>query len=224
MLRVAITGGLGSGKSTVAALFAQRGAHVTSSDEVARTLMQPGEDVYHRIVERFGSSVVREDGGLDRARLSKLAFQDGRVQELEAIIHPAVLAWQNEWMRTIAASDAQAIVMVESALVFEMYRDHPEKVRERFDRIVLVVATHATQKRRFVARIAKSQPEPMTEQRQTALEEDAERRLSLQMPEEHKRLQSDFVISNDGVLADLEVAVSEIWNKLQTEAQHIASK
>src|ERR1700753_275773 len=99
MLRVGLTGGLGSGKSTVAGMFADLGAAVIGADQLGRELMQPGEPVYAAIVERLGQSVVRGDGSLDRSALAALAFQHHQADALNHIVHPAVVAAQQEWMR-----------------------------------------------------------------------------------------------------------------------------
>lgn len=227
MLRVAITGGPGSGKSTIAALFAQRGAHVVSSDDVARRLMQPGQEVYRRIVEHFGDGVVRSDGTLDRSRLAQLAFQDGRVRELEVIVHPAVLAWQSAWAQELERSDPASVAMVESALVFESgytALKSGDVTLQRFDRIVLVAAPDALKRARFIERAAKASSEPLSEERRTALEADAERRLALQIPDAEKAPRCDFVITNDGSLAKAEKAVDDIWIMLKTEASGTAPK
>ncbi len=98
MLRVGLTGGLGSGKSTVAAIFQELGAAVISADQLGRQLMQPGEAVYAAIVETFGQAVVRADGSLDRKALAELAFQHNRADTLIHIVHPAVIAAEEEWM------------------------------------------------------------------------------------------------------------------------------
>ena len=92
MLRVGLTGGLGSGKSTVAAMLRELGAEVIEADELGRALMEPGQPVYAEIVRVFGPEVVGPDGRLNRARLAELAFQGGRLNELNAIVHPAVIA------------------------------------------------------------------------------------------------------------------------------------
>ena len=83
MLRVGLTGSLGSGKSTVAAMLRELGAHVIEADELGRALMEPGQPVYSSIVEHFGQQVVSPDGQLNRARLAELAFREGRIEELE---------------------------------------------------------------------------------------------------------------------------------------------
>lgn len=221
MLRVAITGGLGSGKSTVARMFTARGAHVVSSDEVARRLMNPGESVYAAIVAKFGKDVLQADGTLDRSQLAKIAFGGGRAKELEAVVHPAVLVWQSDWVRELEKSDPQGVAMVESALVFEsdytglLYGG----VKKRFDRIILVIASDEAKRRRFVERsiVAGSS---LTEE---LLEADAERRLALQISDAEKAKNSDFIVENNGKIDDLKPKIDEIWHTLQTEAAATAS-
>src|SRR5471032_3408966 len=115
MLRVALTGGLGAGKSTVARLFRVLGAHVFSSDEMAREMMQPGLPVYKAIVDRFGLQVVLPNGELDRPALARIAFGEGRVEELNSIVHPAVIARQATLNAAIAAGQRGAVIIIESA-------------------------------------------------------------------------------------------------------------
>src|SRR6516225_4125649 len=97
MLKVGLTGGLGSGKSTVAAMLRELGAHVIEADELGRNLMEPGHAVYDEIVRLFGPEVIGPDGRLNRARLAKLAFEENRLNDLNAIVHPAVIAEQKGW-------------------------------------------------------------------------------------------------------------------------------
>src|SRR6202453_517960 len=101
MLRVGLTGGLGSGKSTVAGIFQELGAAVISADQLGRQLMQPGEPVYAAIVKAFGQGVVRSDGSLDRKALAELAFQHNQADKLNRIVHPAVVAAQQDWTRGV---------------------------------------------------------------------------------------------------------------------------
>jgi len=105
MLRVGLTGGLGSGKSTAGRMFRELGAHVLEADAIGRAMMRPGEAVYEGIVGHFGVGVVGADGELDRGVLARLAFGDGRVEELNAIVHPAVIARQEEMMEEIAGRE-----------------------------------------------------------------------------------------------------------------------
>jgi len=123
VLRVGLTGGLGSGKSTVAAELRRLGAQVIEADELGRALMEPGQAVYAEIVRVFGPEVVGADGRLNRARLAELAFGEGRLDELNAIVHPAVIRAQQRWMEDVFARDSAAVAVVESALIFEVERD-----------------------------------------------------------------------------------------------------
>lgn len=220
MLRVALTGGLGAGKSTAGAMFRALGAHVLSSDEMAREMMQPGQQVYSAIVERFGAGIVLPEGTLDRAALARIAFVDGRVEELNAIVHPAVIAWQSEIIAAIAASGPGAVVMVESALIFETKHSGEESWRRRFDKVVLVTAPEELQVARFVARAGKAD---MNEIERETLAEEARRRLAKQIPEEQKAAMSDYVLTNNGPKTELEWQVDQLWPILQAAAQERAS-
>src|SRR5579875_2821849 len=139
MLRVGLTGELGSGKSTVAQMLAQRGAIVLSSDEMGRAMMQPGQPAFAQILRRFGLSVLSRDGTLNRSALAKLAFdpQHPRVEELNAIIHPAVIAAQAEKISELERTNPHAIVVIESALIFSTKHAPGRGWAERFDCIVL---------------------------------------------------------------------------------------
>ena len=207
MLRVGLTGGLGSGKSTVAAMLARRGAKVFSADEIGRSLMQPGEDVFAAIVQHFGTGVVREDGTLDRAELARLAFSGGRIEELNAIVHPATIARQEELVQAVFAAEAEAIVVIESALIFETL--HGGKWRERFDRLVLVTAPDWLKVERFVSRSGAGD--------RALLEAEAHRRLARMMGDDVKAPQCDFVIANVGSLEQLEEQVEELWGELRAK-------
>jgi dephospho-CoA kinase len=237
MLRVGLTGGLGSGKSTAARLFAAHGAHVLQSDAIGRELMEPNQSVYAAIADHFGKSVVSPDGRLDRAALAKIAFADGRVDELNAIVHPAVIARQAELAEAIGASDPHAIVMVESALIFETkygetkygetkYSETGRNISEspaegnwhsRFDKIILVTAPEEVKIARFVARSAASTP--LTEERRAELEAEARRRLAQQLSDERKSALCDYVLTNGGALQELEWQVDQLWPILQAAAQ-----
>jgi dephospho-CoA kinase len=232
MLRVGLTGGLGSGKSTAARLFASLGAHVLNADVIGRELMQPGQSVYADIVAHFGEGVVLADGNLDRRALAQIAFADRRVEELNAIVHPAVIDRQAELSQKIFAQDVYAVVMVESALIFETnYSEtNPREPNagktvdrfggatwsSRFDRIILVTAPEETKIARFVARSGSG--EEMTPTRRVELEAEAQRRLAQQIPDEQKSALCDYVLSNGGALTELEWQVDQLWPILQTAA------
>ena len=209
MIRIGLTGGLGSGKTTVAGIFASLGAHVLSADEIARGLMQPGQPVFAAIVKTFGPAVVREDGTLNRAELARLAFEGGRIEELNAIVHPATIKRQEELVHEITARDPIAIIVVESALIFETR--HSRGWRGRFDKLILVRATEEQKIARYVARMFAHGGDP------EQLEADARLRLSKLIADDRKAAQCDFVILNDGTLDRLRQQVEKVWAKLKQQ-------
>lgn len=227
MLLVGLTGGLGSGKSTAACLFEALGAVVLQSDAIGRELMEPGQGVYAAIVDHFGKDVVLPDGRLDRSALAKIAFVDGRVEELNAIVHPAVIARQVELSEAIFQSDRRAVVIVESALIFETRYSETSyggthatggaPWKKRFDKIVLVTAPEEVKIARFVARCAAG--EPITSERQAKLEAEARLRLSQQIPDEQKSVLCDYVLTNGGPLKELEWQVDQLWPILKAAAE-----
>lgn len=216
MLRVGLTGDLGSGKSTVAKMLAVRGAIVLSSDDMARAMMQPGEPVYAAIVKRFGPQVVSADGTLDRKKLARLAFDPAhpRVEELNAIIHPAVLSAQAQQLEQIARENPNAIVVIESALIFTTKAgDRPW--HERFDCIVLVTAPEDQKIARFIERA--SQGRHLSSEERSALEADARQRLARQRITEEQTSQC-LVIENKGSFAELEQQTDRVWRTLKSRA------
>lgn len=217
MLRVGLTGGLGSGKSTVAAIFREQGFHVLEADAIARELMQPGQSVYQAIVAHFGPAVVIPNGELDRSRLAQLAFGEGRLDELNRIVHPPVIAEQERRSRAIFAADPHAAVIVESALIFEAeaWGTVPEW-RRRFDRIVLVTAPDELKIHRFVARIL---PPDATLEMRASAEEGARARLAAQLPDSAKASRSDYAIDNSGSLDVTHSQVERIAAELRAAAR-----
>jgi dephospho-CoA kinase len=216
MLRVGLTGGLGSGKSTAARLFAELGALVLQSDAIGREMMEPGEAVYAAIVAHFGESVVSDDGRLDRQALARIAFAEGRVEELNAIVHPAVIARQAELGEAIFASEPEAVVIVESALIFETNYGGEGRWKSRFDRIILVAAPEELKIQRFVARAAAEAQ--ISETRRAELEAEARRRLAQQIPDGQKSAHCDYVLTNGGALTELEWQVDQLWPILKAAA------
>jgi dephospho-CoA kinase len=217
MLRVALTGGLGAGKSTAGRMFRALGAHVLSSDEMGRQLMQPGQPVYAAIVQNFGSGVELPGGGLDRAALARLAFTDGRAEELNAIVHPAVISQQAEIIGRIAHEDPAAVVMVESALVFETLHGGMGGWSQRFDKVVLVTAPDDVKIARFVHRAAKGAQ--LSDEQRATLEAEARSRLAQQIPDEKKAALSDYVLTNAGPQTELEWQVDQLWPILSVQAR-----
>lgn len=225
MLRVGLTGSLGSGKSTVAAMLRELGAQVIEADELGRGLMEPGHAVYSEIVRVFGPEVVGADGTLNRPALARMAFEEGRLQELNAIVHPAVIAAQQRWMEQVFKRDPAAVAVVESALIFEVERDarargEQEGVladwRNRFDRIVVLTAPDDVKVSRYVARVVSAAADP-EKARETATR-DARVRLAQQIPDAEKIVRADFVIENTGDVAALRTEVESLWGRLRAES------
>jgi dephospho-CoA kinase len=223
MLRVGLTGGLGSGKSTVARLFAKRGAHILEADAIGREMMQPGQPVYDAVVQRFGSAVLLPDGQLDRPALARIVFEQGRFEELNAIVHPPVIARQAELAENIFNKDRDAVVMVESALIFETkYSEarHTDPTstaaipwKARFDCILLVTAPEEVKIERYLQRISGGMP--LSPERRAQLSADARSRLAQQIPDEQKIPLCDFVLHNGSSLEELEEQVNELWPLLE---------
>src|SRR5580698_5522352 len=194
MLRVGLTGGLGSGKSTVAARLRELGAEVIEADELGRALMEPGQAVHAEIARVFGPEVVSPDGRLNRSKLAELAFTGGRLHDLNAIVHPAAIAAQRAWMDKVFARNPSAVAVVESALVFEVERDARERGehegvlsdwRHRFDRVIVVTAPDDVKVARYAAKLSKSSPssdagDPAQSNARAAAEKDARSRLARQ--------------------------------------------
>src|SRR5258708_18891599 len=110
MLRAGLTGGIACGKTAVAEMFAGLGAYILNADTLAHELYRPGAPVYHELVKRFGREIVKPDGAIDRARLAVLAFDDGRVAQLNHIVHPAGIARHQELMAALGPNDLSAVV------------------------------------------------------------------------------------------------------------------
>jgi dephospho-CoA kinase len=221
MLRVGLTGGLGSGKSTVAAMLRELGADVIESDELGRALMEPGQPAFSQIVRVFGDTVIMPDGHLNRARLAEFAFNGGRVKELNAIVHPVVIEAQRQWMNQVFARDPAAVAVIVSALIFEVERDAQAggpaqsaftDLRERIDRIILVTAPDDAKIARYVARIS-----PAPEKREAA-EADACSRLAHQIPDSEKAPRADYLLENTGDIAALRCQVTELWPRLRQQS------
>lgn len=203
MLRVGLTGGVACGKSTVAKMFADLGANITDADAIAHQLYRPGHEVLRELVRHFGSEILKADGELDRAKLATLVFDGGRVEELNKIVHPAVIRQQHEWMRSLGEKDPHAVAIVEAALILEA------GVKEHFDRIIVVTCTPAQKVARFAQRSGVSE---------VAARAEVERRTKAQMPDEEKAGHADFVIDNSGAAEQTQRQVQRIYSELKALA------
>src|SRR6185437_531278 len=208
MLRVGLTGELGSGKSTVARMLAAHGAVVLSSDEMGRAMMQPGHPAFAQIVERFGPAILKPDGTLNRHALARLAFDQNnpRIEELNAIIHPAVITAQAEQVAELARRQPHAIIVVESALIFSTKHTPQGGWRSRFDCIILVTAPDDTKIDRFIQRTAPGSSD-------AHLRDDARLRLEAQRATIPTDIPS-YTLENDGSISDLQRNVDALWSQL----------
>ena len=201
MLKLGLTGGIASGKSAVGEMFVELGAHLIQSDAIAHWLMEPGRPVYEAVVRKFGTGIVNADGTINRPKLAEAAFgatagAAPRVKELNAIVHPAVVAHENEWIKDIGARDPKAIAIVEAALILEA------GTADRFD--YLVVVTCRPEQR--VERLARRLGIP-----EDAARAEVGRRMGAQIPDEEKIRAADFVIDNSGSLEATERQVREVF-------------
>jgi dephospho-CoA kinase len=179
-------------------MFAALGAHTLRADAVAHQLMTPGEPLYERILDCFGTGILELDGTIGRPKLASVAFP-ARIAELNAIVHPAVLAFEDRWMREVGGIDPAAVAICEAALLIEAGG------LARYDKLIVVTCTLEQKILRFAQR-AKIGPE--------AARDEVQRRMAAQMPEEEKAKLADFVIDNSGSREDAAQQVDKIWRKL----------
>jgi dephospho-CoA kinase len=204
MLKVGLTGGVACGKSTVAKMFADLGAQVADADVIAHELYRPGQDVYRELVKRFGQEIVKPDAEIDRAKLATAAFDGGRVEELNKIVHPAVIRQQDRWMRELSARDPYSVAIVEAALIFEA------GVNDHFDKIMVVTCKPAQKVTRFAERTGRNQADARA---------DVDRRTKAQIPDEEKVHRADFVIDNSGSVEETRHQVQRIYAQLEILAK-----
>jgi dephospho-CoA kinase len=222
VLKVGLTGGIASGKSIVGEMFVALGAHLIQADLIAHDLMQPGKPVYDEVVRHFGREILNPDLSVNRAKLAEAAFGSvapapatarlpsaafappSRVDELNHIVHPAVIRAQDEWMEQMGRQDPQAVAIVEAALILE------SGAAGDFDRLIVVTCTDEQR----IARFAKRQR--LTTQ---AAREEVVRRMAAQLPEATKIEAADFVIDNSGALDRTHEQVRNLWPKLVQAAR-----
>jgi dephospho-CoA kinase len=208
-LRVGLTGGIASGKSTVGEMFVALGAYLLQADEIAHELMQPGEAVYQEVVRHFGPGILDPDGRVNRPRLAEAAFGSGgetdlsrpsRVQELNQIVHPAVVRKQEEWMEEVGRRDPHSIALVEAALILEA------GAAGSFDRLVVVTCRPEQRIERWAHRLNVDQ--------ETARRE-VTRRMAAQFSDAEKIKAAHYVIDNSGSLAETRGQVETVFRELR---------
>jgi dephospho-CoA kinase len=197
MLRVALTGGIATGKSYCLARFASFGVPVIDADQLARDAVAPGSRALEEVAARFGAVILKPDGSLDRSALGRIVFNDRAARaDLEAIVHPEVYRRISEWLATLPPRTRVAIADI--PLIFETGHTHD------FDRVVVVACDPREQLRRIIARDGLS-------------ERDARARLDSQWPIEEKEARADYVIKTDGTVADTDSQVRTVYELLSAE-------
>lgn len=198
MLLVGLTGGIGSGKTTVARMLEARGAVVFDADLLARDAVEPGTPGYRQVVERFGPNVLEPGGGVDREALAAVVFADPAARrDLEAILHPEIRRLFAE--STEAYRETDAVVVFSAPLLVET------GMHTAFEALVVVSAPIEMQVRRLM--------------RDRGMSETAVRdRIAAQLPIEEKAEAADILIDNDGTLEELEGQVDRLWTELRARA------
>jgi dephospho-CoA kinase len=206
LLKVGLTGGIASGKSTVGEMFVRLGAHLIQADAISHQLMQPGQAVYAEVVRHFGKAILNPDGTVNRARLAEAAFgspgSPSRVEELNRIVHPAVVRRQEEWMDEVGHKDDSAIAMVEAALILEA------GVKDHFDRLIVVTCSPEQRVQRWARRFNVDEESARAE---------ITRRMAAQLSDEKKIEAADYIIHNSGSLDETAAQVRGIYGLLKQE-------
>lgn len=198
MLRIAITGGVAEGKTTVLRIFESLGAYTLSSDQLAAMLLLPGTEVWEQLVREFGQAITAADGMLRRERLAALAFGEPAVRRrLNRIIHPAVVRALHSQLKSLAPS--QALILIEVPLLIEV------ALQDYFDAVVVVQATPALQRQRLLERGI-----PPVQAQQI---------LCAQLPTRCKTVFADWVIRTHRTLESVEAQTRRIWRLLTQNHQ-----
>jgi dephospho-CoA kinase len=195
MLKVAVTGGAGSGKTVVCDCLRPLGAHVISLDELAREAVKPDSPVLGAILNHFGRSILKANGSLDRSKLRGIITKDAQERKVvERLTHPEILRLFEERVAAIEPRHEDAIVVVEVPLLIEL------GMQDQFDVVILVEAGSDQQKGRLMAR--------------NGVSTEAQALMGIQMAAEEKRPYADYIVENRGLLEELEAAVREIYTKI----------
>lgn len=203
MLRVGLTGNIASGKSTVSRVWARLGARVIDADELARRAVEPGSRGLRRLVEVFGPEILDEAGRLDRGAMRRLVFADPAARRrLEAVVHPEVARLRAE-AEAALAEDGADIVVSEIPLLFEV------GLESSFDIVVLVEADVERRLERLVRTRGLDRAEAL-------------RMIEAQMPSEAKHAGADYIIRNDGSVAELEAEAERVWRRIEARARSSA--
>ena len=196
MLKVGLTGGIASGKSTVSEAFARLGAKVLDADKVAREVVLPGQPAWLKLQQAFGPEFFLPDGEVNRSKLRRLVFADPEERgKLNAIVHPEVMREIDFRFEQLTSSAEHAVVLVDIPLLIEV------GVAHRFDKLVVVYANESVQVMRLMQRDGLSR-------------EEARQGLSVQIDLREKARKADFVIDNSGTPGETQVQVEKVWQEL----------
>jgi dephospho-CoA kinase len=199
VLLVGLTGGIGSGKSTVAAMLERRGAVIIDADDLARRAVEPWTAGHERLVDAFGSDVVTPDGQIDRERLAEIVFADPAARRrLESIVHPEVARLFSDSIGPYRDTDRIVVYLV--PLLVE------QSLESAFDVVVAISASPEIREARL------SNARGMSR-------EDVRGRMAAQLSDEERKRAAHVVIENEGSIEDLERAVDDLWNDLQHRAR-----
>jgi dephospho-CoA kinase len=197
VLRIGLTGGIGSGKSTVSALLAQRGAWVVDADRIAREVLEPGTPGLAAVAEAFGGGVLAADGSLDRPALAAVVFSDPEARRrLDGIVHPLV---RHRTAELVAAAPEDAVVVNDVPLLVETGQ------AASYDLVLVVEADPETRVARLVQR--------------GLTEDDARARMAAQASDEQRRAVADVVLDNSGTTEQLAEQVERFWAERVEPAQ-----
>jgi dephospho-CoA kinase len=192
-MKVGLTGGIGAGKSTVADLFARRGAVVIRADELARQVIEKSTPGFDKVVSRFGNNILDEDGNIDRAKLATIVFSEQKsLEDLENIIHPLV---REETNRIISRQTPETIIINEIPLLLE------KQMQSLFDCLIIVISSEKNRLARLV--------------NNGFTQDQVKARMAKQVDDETRKASADYLIVNDGDLNQLEKDVEKIWQSLQ---------
>jgi dephospho-CoA kinase len=199
MLRVGLTGSIGVGKSFVSGVLAELGCRVLDADETAREVVTPGSPALRDVVAAFGTGMIRDDGSLDRPKLGAVVFTDAdKRAELNSILHPYIIAKQDERLRELEAIDPEGIAIVDAALMIE------SGGYKRFDKLIVVHCRPDVQLERVMARNNLSP-------------EAAEKRIRTQMSQEEKMKFADYLIDTSDGFEPARKRAEKVYSELRAE-------
>lgn len=189
---IGLSGGIGSGKSTVAKIFAELGAVVIDADAIAKEVLEPGQIGFENVLLHFGTEVLDSSGNIDRKELAKLVFNnESQLAYLEGIVHPAVIARVTEIRESLPH---EAVVIYDTPLLFE------KKLQDEFDKVIIVVSDLEFRTARLVDRGLSIQ--------------DIDSRIANQATDDEKVAVADIVLVNNGSIQDLRDQVLKAWNEI----------